>query len=380
MQRTILAASTLLTLAPAIAQPFGEGDITTAFFDSTRSRNVTCAIHYPATSTGTGAPVATGYHAVIVLGHGFVMNVDAYAYFSAHFAPLGYITVLPTTEGGFAPDHAEFGADIAFLAQALQAANTDPLSPFFGHVLAATALVGHSMGGGAAVLGAAANTGIQAVVLMAPAETSPSAIAAAGAILAPTLVFAATEDCVTPIADHAQPMHDALTVDCRALVNITGGGHCYFGDPNFNCTFGEFTCGPNLTITRADQQDIVTDMTSLWLEHFLLGGVASYPALLDSLATSPRFSATTNCVPTSISASAPENRPTINASYDCITILSGGGSYMLRVIDPIGRIVISRSGMRPGDRIQVSGMSSLRPCIVVINNDSGRWVLPIVSH
>lgn len=289
-------------LFPALignAQPYEIGNTTRSWYDASRMRNVPAELHYPAVVAGNDQSMAEGTFPVMVLGHGFVMTVDAYDYIWQHFVPLGYIVVLPTTEGGLAPNHAEFGADLSFCAQQMQVEHTDALSLFFGHVDPASALLGHSMGGGAALLGASANSALQAVVVLAPAETNPSAIAASGGVLVPTLVFAATEDCVTPPATNQQPMYDALE-PCKALVNITGGGHCYFGDANFLCQFGETTCGPALSITRAQQHDVVTDLASLWLERYLRNDLVAGQAFADSMAATTRAATQYACLSTGL--------------------------------------------------------------------------------
>jgi dienelactone hydrolase len=275
--------------------------------------------------------------------------------------------VLPTTEGGFAPAHAAFGADLAYVASAMQAANTDGASLFFGHVAPSTALMGHSMGGGAAFLGAAGNSGIQTLVTFAPAETNPSAIAAAAQVSVPSLVFAASEDCVTPITAHAQPMYDALAVVCKAYVNITGGGHCYFGDNNALCSFGELTCAPNFTITRDQQHDVVTDVTDAWLDHHLRGSAAALSDLLDSLSSSARYQALNTCFSTS-----DRERPLVpfTAYWN-----GDGGSLMLAGLTPgayvectnaLGRVVAQ--DMVAGTALQLSmtgkaaGVYHVRQC------------------
>ncbi len=293
----ILLSWLLFPVFCANAQPYAIGNTSRTWYDTVRMRNVPAELHYPAMIAGNDQPMADGAFPVLVLGHGFVMTVDAYDYIWQHFVPLGYIVVLPTTEGGLTPDHSEFGVDLAFCAAQMQVEHTDNLSLFFGHVDPASALMGHSMGGGAVLLGASANSDLQAVVVLAPAETNPSAIAAASGVLAPTLVFAATEDCVTPPATNQQPMYDAIE-PCKALVNITGGGHCYFGDPNFLCQFGETTCGPSLSITRAEQHDVVTDLATLWLDHYLRNDLASGQAFADSMAATARAATQYTCLST----------------------------------------------------------------------------------
>ncbi len=321
----------------ASAQPFAIGHVERIFYDAERERELPCELYYPSNVGGDDASVADGSFPKVIVGHGFVMGVDAYTYLWEHLVPLGFIVVLPTTEGGFAPVHAEFGADLAFLNAQMDAENNDFASLFVGHVAPPCALVGHSMGGGAAMLGAAGNTTISAMLLLAPAETSPSAIAAASQASVPTLLFAGEEDCVTPIAAHAQPMYDALTVECKGLVTVLGGGHCYFGDENFLCDFGELTCGPELTITREQQHAIVTDLGTLWLRKWLLNDEPAYGALLDSLSTSARVSVQHTCLSTGLEdATSPSVAPYMNSAGQLV-VHCPTGTHVVSITDALGR-------------------------------------------
>lgn len=299
--RQILPLFVGLLPVSAWAQPYLIGNRSITFFDASRNRNIATNLYYPGASAGSNAAVLAGEWPVLVVGHGFVMGTDAYANLWNHFVPRGYIVALPTTESGFSPSHSNFGLDIAFVASALQAANSEAASPFFQRVAPTSALMGHSMGGGSSFLGAANNTSITTVVNFAAAETNPSAIAACAQVQVPTLMFAGGNDCVTPIPQHQQPMYNALTVPCRAFVNITGGGHCYFAESNFNCNFGELTCTPAPAISRAAQHDVVNDFATLWLDHYLKGDDAAFAAFLDSTALSTRVTATTTCeLPTAV--------------------------------------------------------------------------------
>jgi alpha-beta hydrolase superfamily lysophospholipase len=293
MRHLLLALSALPSLAAA--QPYLIGNRSITFFDASRNRNIATNLYYPGETAGSNAAVLAGEWPVLVVGHGFVMSTDAYANLWNHFVPRGYIVALPTTEGGFGPSHNNFGQDLAFVVTALQAADNEAASPFYQRVAATSALIGHSMGGGASFLGAANNTGITTVVNLAAAETNPSAVAACAQVQVPTLMFAGSNDCVTPIPQHQEPMYAALTVPCRAFVSITGGGHCYFAENNFNCSFGELTCTPAPAISRAAQHDAVNDFASLWLDHFLKGDVPAFAAFIDSVSLSTRVAATTTC-------------------------------------------------------------------------------------
>ena len=300
MRRSITIFFFVLGILTAQAQPFAIGTRTITFNDASRSRDIACTIHYPAEVAGNNTPTMMGEFPVLVHGHGFVMGVDAYTNLRDGFVPRGYILVLPSTEGGLSPDHAAFGLDLAFLVGAMQAEGADAGSPFYQHVAPATAIMGHSMGGGASYLAAANNADIQALVNFAPAETDPSAITAAAQVLVPTLTFAATEDCVTPAATNQSPMYAAVPVACKAFVNVVGGGHCYFGANSFTCSFGEITCGPDLTINREEQHAVMNDFAGLWLDHFLKDDASALNAFRDSTLLSTRVIAEHTCLTTAV--------------------------------------------------------------------------------
>lgn len=358
MRKSLLVM--LLAVSSAHAQPYLIGNRSITFYDPLRARSIPADLYYPGVTAGSNAAVDVGSFPVLVVGHGFVMSTGAYANLWNYFVPKGYIVALPTTEGGFAPDHAEFGADLAFLTEALQVANDDGTSPFYTHVAPACALVGHSMGGGASFLGAAGNSAISAVVTFAPAETDPSAIAAASSIMVPTMIFAGSNDCITPIADHTAPMFAALTNECRAFVNITGGGHCYFAESNFNCSLGELTCSPAPTITRAQQHDVVNDFAGLWLDHFLKGDEQAFADVLDSLDLSTRAVSTHTCV---ISTTAPEaSRPTWWVTTDAASgrMLFGGSlpAGRIRIMDMQGRDAMPEASILSGGVLDVSALAA----------------------
>lgn len=355
----ILATLILALPLTALAQPFAIGSRSVTFFDASRNRNIATDVYYPGVSAGSNVAVADGSFPVLVMGHGFVMGTDAYANLWNHFVPRGYILALPTTEGGFGPSHSAFGQDLAFVAQALQAANTQASSPFFGRVAPATALMGHSMGGGASFLGAANNTAITTVVNFAAAETSPSAVAACAQVQVPTLMFAASNDCVTPVPNHTAPMYAALTVPCRAFVNITGGGHCYFANYNFNCAFGELTCSPSPAITRAQQHSVVNDFAALWLDHFLKGEEAALQAFLDSAASTTRAACTATCDLTTALSEAESDRFSIWPSVTADRFLVRGfeGLADLRILDTGGRAVMAYRRLSPGSPVEVARLA-----------------------
>jgi hypothetical protein len=295
----ILAASSLVSSffsETAFSQPFQIGHVTLQLTDTSRNnRSIPAEVYYPALTAGEEVPVASGQFPVLSFGHGFVMIVSAYTNFSNLLVPEGYIFILPNTETGISPSHNDFALDLSYVIRAMSMANTDPGSLFFGSIAGSSAVMGHSMGGGASMLAAGSDTSITAVVNFAAANTNPSAIAASSNITRPALLFAGAEDCVTPPSQHQEIMYDSLASSCKTLISVTGGGHCYFANANFLCTFGENSCGPNLTISREEQQDVTFSFLIPWLDHFLKAGQGSWEIFSDSLVVSQRITYQQEC-------------------------------------------------------------------------------------
>ena len=157
---------------PCRSQNYPIGHRTITFTDSARvNRPVPSELYYPAATAGENTPLSNGMFPVIVFGHGFQMAYDSYTYFKNAIVPAGYILVFPKTETSLSPSHAEFGADLAFLVIRMKAEGMDPSSPFFQHVDSTSAIMGHSMGGGASFLGCKNN--IVPTVMVTLAQPKP---------------------------------------------------------------------------------------------------------------------------------------------------------------------------------------------------------------
>jgi pimeloyl-ACP methyl ester carboxylesterase len=162
---------------------------------------------------------------VFAFGHGFLAPVDVYRSTLAHLASWGIIVVAPRSERVPLPDHDRFTGDLLAALDAVVAmATTDdwpgrPVDP------AARAVGGHSMGGGAAVLAAAADARVRTVATVNAADTRPSAIEAAARVTVPILLLASSEDRVAPPDKHQRPMFEAAAGPAQ-LRTIEGGGHC----------------------------------------------------------------------------------------------------------------------------------------------------------
>jgi len=286
-QKIVLLTLSLICCLKLNAQFVGHTTVT--FVDSSRNnRPIATEIYYPAITAGNNTPIAAGVFPLISFGHGFVMTWSAYQNIWELLVPMGYIIAFPTTEDGFSPIHAEFGKDLSFLITKIQSsgAGVDVPSSSVGPK---SAIMGHSMGGGCSFLSAQNNTNITTMVSFAAANTNPSSITASQQISVPTLLFSGVNDCVTPPSQHQDIMFDSTSAAYKTQINIIGGGHCFFANSNFNCTFGEASCTPSPTITREEQQLATNDFLKIWLAYFLKDDCPKAQVFQDSLATSTRI-------------------------------------------------------------------------------------------
>ena len=267
--RTLWIILIILPLSVWAQYPIGHRNVT--YTDSSRSnRQIPTDVYYPATFAGDNAPVAippAGGFPLTSFGHGFLLNVATYQYLWQALVSEGYVVALPRTESSVSPSHLQFGLDLAFLIRKLQSEGNTNSSPFFGAIGTTSCVMGHSMGGGSSFLAAQSDTTITAIANFAAAETNPSAIAAAGNLTLPTLLFAGSDDCVAPPVTHQLPMYNALQSECKTFVSITGGSHCKFGENNFTCNLGEFSCSGSMS--RSAQHDLVISYLLPFLDFYL---------------------------------------------------------------------------------------------------------------
>jgi pimeloyl-ACP methyl ester carboxylesterase len=297
--KSLLNCFLLFWVSVSLAQPFSIGRTTLTFTDPDRNnRLIATEIYYPANSNGSNVPVTTQtseLFPIISFGHGFLMTWDAYQNIWEAFVPQGFVVVFPKTEGGFSPSHLEFGRDLAFVIQALQNLSNDSNSIFFNRIHNTSAVMGHSMGGGAAHLAVAWNPTITTILTLAPAETNPSAISAAGIISIPSLVIAGENDCVTPPSQHQLPIFNALNSSCKSYVSITGGSHCQMANTNLFCNIGENSCSPSPEISSNVQHTILNTLMLGWLNAYLKEDCISQNQWLNILNTQQGFIFSNTC-------------------------------------------------------------------------------------
>lgn len=292
MRKNLLAlmlACTLLSSTRLFAQPFAVGSTVLNVYDSSRTGGLAIAsaanwgnagrvigtrIYYPATASGAETPAATGQFPTVVFGHGFVMTYDSYNTLYEALAAEGFVVALPVTEDGFSPVHADFAADLAFLARRLPLLHTNGIAPALqGHISPRTALGGHSMGAGCSMIGARNNQDIFALFNLATAESNTSGISSlAGApdVSTPTLIISGERDCVADTAVQKQHF-DALGAPLKYRAVLRDLTHCDFGNgSSLACTFGQSSAGCPNTVPNAQANEAVLHYLVPFLQRCLM--------------------------------------------------------------------------------------------------------------
>jgi dienelactone hydrolase len=143
----------------------------------------------------------------VAFGHGWLQPTSRYEELLRHLASWGVVAVAPATQPGALPSYRQFAVDLCTaldVCVGVRLGNGN-ISVDPGKL----GLVGHGMGGGCAVLAAAADDRCRAVATLALAETMPSAVAAARECTMPGLHLAGGKDRVAPPVGHAQPVATA---------------------------------------------------------------------------------------------------------------------------------------------------------------------------
>ncbi|MBN1136187.1 MAG: dienelactone hydrolase family protein [Anaerolineae bacterium] len=225
----------------------------------------TALLFYPAASPGQGAPYDGGGapYPAISFGHGWLITPPHYQSTLGHLATWGYLVVATESYTNLFPNHQLYADDMRHCLTYLEVENADAGSWLYQQVdVAHLGLSGHSMGGGASVLAAAADPRVRAVVTLAAAETNPSAIAAVAGVAVPVRLVGASDDAIAPVASHTGPIYDNANPP-RQLPLVEGGWHCGFMDYDiFGCDSGPLDRAAQLAITRR----LLTETFNLYLK------------------------------------------------------------------------------------------------------------------
>jgi len=199
----------------------------------------TAWLFYPATSNGYGRALdATGApYPAVAFGHAYLAPPLLYAATARHLASWGYAVVLPRTGVQLVPYIPAFAGDLTEALDELERRDSEPRSFLFGAIdVTSRGLAGHSMGGGAAILAAAGDPRVRALVGFSPSETfwPVSAVERISAVEAAVVLLAGTADVITPPEVHQRPMFENAAAP-RILATLDGGGHCAYAPAIPSC-------------------------------------------------------------------------------------------------------------------------------------------------
>lgn len=259
------------------------------FVDDERGRRkIKTDIYFPTENKAKGIILpenSTKEFPVIIFGHAFVMSVKSYSNLVDSFVPKGYIFAFPKTERGISPSHIDLANDLVFVAKKLEELNNNSRSPFYQRISQNRCVMGHSMGGGSAILAAQNRSIFKGLIALTPYETNPSAIKAAANVTIPSLIFSGENDCITPPEEFHVPIFRALASKNRTYISISGGSHCQMAAKNAMCNFGEKLCNPRPEITYEQQHNILDKYITLWLDIHIKGNVKTTELLNKQLAS-----------------------------------------------------------------------------------------------
>jgi triacylglycerol lipase len=171
-------------------------------------------IYYP-----TGNP---GPFAVISFSPGFLEQSGAFSLWGEKLASHGFVAILfNTSSTSESPDTRSTEQRQALNYVVAQGQNAS--SPIFGLVDGnRRAVMGHSMGGGASLISAQADHSIDAVVPLAPWNSSTNF----SGDTSPTLIVACQNDNIAPVNSHASPFYNSIPATTKKeYVSVTGGDH-----------------------------------------------------------------------------------------------------------------------------------------------------------
>jgi Dienelactone hydrolase and related enzymes len=145
----------------------------------------------------------------VVFGHDWLQPAERYADLLRHLATWGFVTAAPNNHRGPFPSAQGFAADLRTTLDVCVGVRLGD-----GRISVdsrRTALAGHGIGAGAALLAAAGKPRLGAVVTLAPVQSHPGVIEAARTLTVPVLHLTAGRDTIAPPAGHADQLAAAAT-------------------------------------------------------------------------------------------------------------------------------------------------------------------------
>jgi len=289
MKQFIILTLLLLICTGIQAQRYQTGAKSLVFTDSLRNNRIVHAqIFYPADSLGE---LAKGQFPMVIFAHGEGISFTEYDYVWLSLIGNGYILAFPTTEQGPTYSVTSMQGDLLSIWDRMTQKG-NPTNTYFEKSMSGyLGLMGHGLGGSAAILAAAKNQeGLRSLITFSAIESQPSAIAAAADIQVPYLSIGTDSECLATYEDHQLPILEACGSSYKASVQIKRGTFCQFGR-SFDgtpCRDKEIATCPLMppTVSRTQQHTISLLGLFPWME-FLLRAQCSNWEYFHSFARNP---------------------------------------------------------------------------------------------
>ena len=195
---------------------------------------------------------------IVVFGHGFFHDPSRYNSILRHISSWGFIVIAPHSHTSIWPNHKLYADDLILCVKTLQERGAQQNSEFFQKVADQYSFVGHSMGGGAAIL-AAKDSQPEVVITYAAAETKPSAIEAIKEAQCPQIFLVSEKDAIIDNDDIHSMFHNSKHPSW--LITIKDAWHCGYEDVSyFGCDHG--------SLDRGKQISIAQSLTNIFLQSY----------------------------------------------------------------------------------------------------------------
>jgi dienelactone hydrolase len=197
-------------------------------------------------------PTRGGPYPAIAFAHGYGIDSSYYRGTLRALASAGYVVIAPDSETGQFPSHSRLANDLRRSLRWLgrQSATGSRDVPRGKVNSGRLGVVGHSMGGGVALLAASRDRSIDTVATLAAADTAPvRASVAVRRLRVPSLFVVGSDDRIVPAAGTAVMFRRAPSPSL--LASIRGGSHCGFMEtiPS-GCDAGFISYVEQLRLTR----------------------------------------------------------------------------------------------------------------------------------
>jgi len=212
------------------------------------------------------AAPATARPVVLVI-HGYATVGVDYSWIADHLATCGFAAALVETVNPLDPDLADWVAQAIATLDALASANTNPWSGVMGELdLGHVAALGHSYGAATAIVSAASDPRIKAVVAIEPGaidQYHADMLASAGKVTVPILYVGGQLDQICPPATQVLPAFQATHSSNQLYVEIARADH--MGMLDFEVS------GSSAYLPFEQEHEIASRYFTAWLETFVMG-------------------------------------------------------------------------------------------------------------